>query len=646
MRISIIIPVHNGAAFLPQTLLSVLNQGRVPDEVIVVDDGSSDESAKTAEGFGPQVSVIRGCYGGAAAARVAGVAHATGDALMFMDADDLLGLDVISALEATLSGHDGAIACCDWLRYERIGATWQAQPASCAPRRPGQNALSAWLTGWYHPPCSVLWSRKAYDTSGGWNPKILVNNDGDLMMRALAAGIDLVKSPHGTSYYRRLPDGAVSLSGRRFTPEGLTSRMQVLDGLSHQLSAAGFPEGTRAALAEAYGNVAGDSAAVGQDELASQARKQDRRHGGTPAWAVRRKRADRNRQAARAGTAGPKAATAEAAPAIVSGLTDPPPDAPRVSVVIPAYNRATLLRRAIASVVVQDFSDFELLVIDDASTEDLQAVVAEFDDSRLRYIRQPQNGGVAAARNRGIVAARAPLVAFLDSDDEWLAGKLSAQVAAMDDAPRRVGLIHTGLIERGSDGAETIFEPTVSGNVWTTILHRNTVHYGTSSVIIRRRVIDTTGGFDETLPAIEDWDLWIRIAQFFEFRHLPQPLMIYHDESLPAGSSDSKRSRDFAANMEARRILKDRYGDALVRAGTLHRSHLDSARRHLEMEGGRQGDAIVHLLKAIRRKPGAPRLYVWLAFAGLPPRVRRGLFPTLTRLRTRIPPWLWLGRDM
>ncbi len=637
MRISVIIPVHNGAAFLSQTMRSVLHQSRAPDEVIIVDDGSDDDSAQIAEGFGSQVTVIRGRYGGAAAARVAGVARATGDALMFMDADDLLGVDVMGSLSSTLSRHPRAIACCDWLRYERIGATWQAKSASCAPRRPGQSALAAWLTGWYHPPCSVLWSRTAYETSGGWNPEILVNNDGDLTMRALAAGVELVKSPTGTSYYRRLPDGAVSLSGRRFTPEGLASRLQVLDGLSHTLERDRFPYDTRAALAEAYGNVAGDAAAVGQDGLAARAAEQDHHHGGTRAWALRRKRADRDRQTARVETTAAPDTPGDAVPAVVQGLAPPPTDGPRVSVVIPAYNRADLLCRAIASVVAQDFSDFELLVIDDASTEDLRAVVERFGDPRLRCVRQPQNGGVATARNRGIVEARAPLVAFLDSDDEWLPGKLSVQVAAMDDAPPRVGLIHTGLIEKGSDGTDTVFEPPASDNVWSGILHSNIVHYGTSSVMIRRDVIDTTGGFDETLPAIEDWDLWIRIARFFEFRALPQPLMIYHDEAPSEAVPDDKRSRDFASNMAARRMLMDRYGDELVRAGVLHRTHLDNARRHLEMDGGRQPDAIIHLLKAIRRKPGAPRLYAWLLFAGLPPSLRRRLFPGLARLRARLP---------
>ena len=637
LRISVIIPVHDGAQFLAQTLRSVLDQTVAPDEVIVVDDGSSDESAAIAEGFGARVQVIRGKYGGAAAARVAGVTRATGEAIMFMDADDLLGRNVLQSLADTLSHNEGGIACCDWMRYERIGSTWQARPASCAPRRPGQSPLAAWLTGWYHPPCSVLWSRQAYERSGGWNPEILVNNDGDLMMRALSRGIELVHTPRGTSYYRRLPDGAVSLSGRRFSAEGLASRLTVLDGLA----SAGLAPGTRAALAEAYGNVAGDAEAAGQPELAGRARAEDLRHGGTPLWALRRRRADRERARARAARGKPDESTAPPHPSL--SLKEHQTGAPAVSIVVPTFNRTALLTRALESVLDQDFRDFEVLVIDDASDEDIAAVVTGIGDPRLEYRRQPRNMGVAAARNRGMAEASGRYIAFLDSDDEWLPGKLSAQVTKMEACPPSVGLIYTGLIEKGSDGASTVFLPEDRGDVWREMMHRNVVHYGTSSTMIRREVVETIGGFDESLPAIEDYDFWTRIARFYTFECVPEPLMIYHDEAAEEGVPSDKRSRDFEANMAARRMFFDRYGEEAVRAGVLHLGHLDMARRHIEAEDGRQSRAILSLLKAIRRKPTSPRIYAWLAFASLPAPLRRSLFPKLVRLRTRLPAWIWMG---
>ena len=652
MQVSVVIPVHNGARFLAQTLRTLLNQTAPPAQIVVVDDGSDDDSAAVARGFGPAVEVIRGRFGGAAAARVAGVERTTGDALMFLDADDLLGMDVLEALGGVLARHPDAIACCDWMRYERIGRTWQARPASCPPRRPGQTPLQAWLTGWYHPPCAVLWSRAAYDRSGGWDPAVLVNNDGDVTMRALAAGVDLVQSARGTSYYRRLPDGAVSLSGRRFTADGLASRLAVLDRLSARLDGAGGADATRRALAEAYGNVAGDAEAAGEARLAARAREGDARHGGTRAWDWRRRRADRLRRRDRVRLLQPVPSTV----AVPSGPAadappDPPrdgnpsPDVPRVSVVVPTYNRTALLERALASVLSQDVADIEILVIDDASTEDIAALLDRIGDPRIRHIRQPRNGGVAAARNRGMAEARAPLIAFLDSDDEWLAGKLSAQLRAMQDAGPRAGLCYTGLVEKGSDGASTVSIPTDRGDVWRQMMYRNVVHYGTSSTMVRREAIEIVGGFDETLPAIEDYDFWTRIARFFAFEPVPEALMIYHDEAPAEGVPDDKRSRDFDANMAARRMFTDRYGDEAVRAGVLHLSHLDNARRHLESPAGHQRRAVVLLIKAIRRAPGAPRLYAWLAFAVLPRPLRAKVFPAMARLRTRLPSRLWTGTD-
>jgi glycosyltransferase involved in cell wall biosynthesis len=107
------------------------------------------------------------------------------------------------------------------------------------------------------------------------------------------------------------------------------------------------------------------------------------------------------------------------------------PSSPQVSVVIPTYNRATVLGRAVTSVLNQTFSDLECVVVDDGSTDQTVALVEGFQDPRLRLIRLPVNRGVGHARNVGIQAASGELIAFLDSDDEWLPGKLERQVARL-----------------------------------------------------------------------------------------------------------------------------------------------------------------------------------------------------------------------
>src|SRR5688500_9781977 len=120
---------------------------------------------------------------------------------------------------------------------------------------------------------------------------------------------------------------------------------------------------------------------------------------------------------------------------------------PIVSVVIPTYNRAHLIRRAIDSVVAQTFADWELIVVDDASKDDAEGVVRSYGDSRMRYVRHDVNKGASAARNTGLYAAHGEFVAFLDSDDEWLPEKLASQVELFRANPggfASLGVVLTG----------------------------------------------------------------------------------------------------------------------------------------------------------------------------------------------------------
>ncbi len=631
MNISVIIPCCNGEAFLAATLESVLNQTLPPAEVIVVDDGSTDGSLALASTFGGIVRTMAQPRSGASAARNAGMAAAIGDAVMFLDADDLLGPTVLEELAAVLAAHPDAVACCPWYRLEEVDGCWLPKPASCAPRRAGQDDLAAWLTGWYHPPCSVLWSRAAYARSGGWDPEVRVNTDGDIMMRGLVAGNTLVAAQGCAAYYRRLPGGMTSLSGRRFSRAGIESRMRVIGGIARRLEAHGRLFCYRAPLAEAYRNIAGNCRDLCPD-LHRQCREAERRYAGAP-W-VRLG----SGVSARLGGLQPRAtqpsgsAAARAPAAVPAGQGGQP----LVSVIIPTYNRAHLLDRTLASVLDQSYRHFELLVVDDGSQDDTAGLVTGHADPRIRYLRQTQNLGAGAARNRGIREARGEFIAFLDSDDNWFPDKLAQQLAVFARLPRRVGLVYGGVEAVLECGGRRIDVPTHRGNLLKAMLVRNVIHGGGSNAMIRRSVVATVGGFDEQLLALEDYDFFMRIVQFYEVDFVAAPVCRYYDTAHAAGPlEEQRRSRNFLANQAARRLFHERYGHLMRHAGVEHLFLMDSARRHLDLPDGDATAAARLIARAMLSRPGRYRNYPWLPFALLPAPVRQVVRPAVRGLRAR-----------
>jgi glycosyltransferase involved in cell wall biosynthesis len=203
---------------------------------------------------------------------------------------------------------------------------------------------------------------------------------------------------------------------------------------------------------------------------------------------------------------------------------------PEVSVVVPAYNRREVLARALRSLVGQTFRDWEALVVDDGSTDGTGDAVYSFSDPRLRVIRHPVRRGPAAARNTGMAASTGRIIAFLDSDDEWLPEKLRKQVEALAAAPTGTAVVYTTTLRHF--GARTYEIPSVSarsreGDLFKTIL-RGTYVLTTPSAAVTREAIDAAGYFDESLPALEEWDLWLRLAKVCRFAHIPEPLTISH----------------------------------------------------------------------------------------------------------------------
>ena len=194
-----------------------------------------------------------------------------------------------------------------------------------------------------------------------------------------------------------------------------------------------------------------------------------------------------------------------------------------VSVIIPTFNRVQLLNRALRSVFDQSASLLEVIVVDDGSTDSTSEWVAEtFPEAVL--VTQP-NLGVSRARNRGIETARGDWVAFLDSDDEWCQTKIEVQMAAiLADSGRPICHTDEIWIRNGVRVNPMRKHRKSGGQIFSRCLPRCVI--SPSSAILHRSVFERHGGFDERLPACEDYDLWLRLCAKLQVNHVPRPLVI------------------------------------------------------------------------------------------------------------------------
>ncbi|HJX30341.1 MAG TPA: glycosyltransferase family 2 protein [Thermodesulfobacteriota bacterium] len=203
---------------------------------------------------------------------------------------------------------------------------------------------------------------------------------------------------------------------------------------------------------------------------------------------------------------------------------------PQVSVIIPTYNRAHLLSRAIKSALDQTFQDFEIIIVDDASTDDTDKLVASFHDSRIRYIQHEKNHGGGAARNSAIKQAQGDYLAFLDSDDEWLPDKLEKQMKLFNGTSKKIGLVAAGAVDIRNQIPYAYYIPKFRGDIFKRILIENCVGL-TAIAVVRKECLDKAGLFDESLRGSEDWDLWIRIVQHYDVDFTPEILLRYYPQA-------------------------------------------------------------------------------------------------------------------
>lgn len=223
----------------------------------------------------------------------------------------------------------------------------------------------------------------------------------------------------------------------------------------------------------------------------------------------------------------------------------------KVSVILPVYNRSGSLEDSMRSVLNQSFRDLELIVVDDASTEDIKSIVEGVGDARVRYIRQAKNGGASVARNAGLAAAKGDFIAFQDSDDLWLPGKLAKQIDVLENAPADVGVV-TGskvLYGSGPDGSygvgkvsmrpppESIMQP--GEDQIRKYLVENRISL--QNALFRRNCYPQAKWFDDVTRSNADWAFTAHLAQHTKILESPDPVVMAF--SSPDSISKLKKTK-------------------------------------------------------------------------------------------------------
>lgn len=273
-----------------------------------------------------------------------------------------------------------------------------------------------------------------------------------------------------------------------------------------------------------------------------------------------------------------------------------------VSVIIPTYNRANSVQNAIESVISQDYRPLEIIVVDDASTDETSTIISKYKSNEIEYIRLETNSGPATARNVGICIADGNYISFLDSDDEYLPGRIGKVVDAFEtNGNDCIGVCHDIFI-RSVDGRETI-RSVPNKITFGDIRRRN--HLSMAGIVFRADVIEKIGMFDENFPTAEDYDLFLRALRLGHVVGLNEPLAIVNQKP-------GSRSTDIELRLEGQRKLVTKHDSWLHRERLARHKY---AQFFLFADQNELQRARRALLAAIRTYPYDPLYYYHLVFS-------------------------------
>lgn len=302
---------------------------------------------------------------------------------------------------------------------------------------------------------------------------------------------------------------------------------------------------------------------------------------------------------------------------------------PEVSVIIPVYNREHVIERAVDSVLNQTFTSLELIVVDDGSTDNTLELLQDYDDDRIRVLRQSENSGANAARNKGLHAAEGQYIAFQDSDDRWYPEKLERQVDRMQNTPDDTGIIYSAFWNM--DGFFSEYRPQqtstrMSGDLSDHLLRHNFL--GFINILVDRSVFEKTGDLDEQMPALQDWDFHLNASQHSRYHFIADPLLEKHPQ-------ESSISRD-----------PENYVQAHQRIIQKHHRRLKTDKRALSNVRFRLGSSLVltgrleegqkQISTAIQDQPGNTKYKLSLLISYLGPTVFHFCWTLHSQIRSLI----------
>ncbi len=534
LSISAIIPLYNGAAFIEQTLESALNQTLSADEIIVVDDGSTDDGPDIVRRMAQThpIRLIEKPNGGQSLARNHGVAQATGDLIAFLDHDDLWYPNHLSILMEPFTRPRATALGWTYSNLDRIDRDGRMQVRSFLstqeashPKRSLDDCLSENM--FILPSASVI-DRRAFLAVGGFDERLSGFEDDDLFLRLFQNGYDNEYIDTALSCWR------IFSTSSSYTPRMAASRRIYAEKLLRQ-----FPDNP--AFAQYHTTKLIVPRFLGQAM-------------------------EDARGALRSGDP----ALIETCLADLEFLRGHVPDHYSIepgrrryliTAIIPLYNGRDFIREALESILSQTLPPDEIIVVDDGSTDDGADIVLEMIKTHpIRLLRKP-NGGQSSARNTGVKHAHGDLIALLDQDDIWYPHHLATLVEPFAESrPTALGWSYSNLDRIDHDGSmliKSFIGATGTSHPKTNLMQclGEDMYVLPSASLISRKAFQEIGGFDETLSGYEDDDLFLRLFRAgYENVYIDTPLSKWR--IYPTSTSYSPR-------MVASRLI---YAGKLLRA--------------------------------------------------------------------------------